>query len=492
MPDMLSFSASLARLDITIGDDDLVPGLPDHILNAVRAKGLLPEDGFPIFIEPDGAVDETLLRFLLDVLTEGVSSLRTVQGYAQDIRVLKRYLGEALGKGLLECTLDDFRQFKRRRTTGHDAVSGATWNRILAACERFYGWAHGRDLIDGKPFRYKGERLDQVQLARNTFAERRVDCGIKCVTLEEYEFFRDVGMRGLQPNGTLDNDFRGRFPLRNAAFSELLVTSGARLQEAAFTLTCELPRGTRLQDGLRLNVPLASALAKNGQRRNLPLSRRVLERFIEPYLREERELVIQRCGSKYASATLGRVPLDRVMVVESECGPGGTLMVSAGGRRLKLDRLGINDRRRIITTMANGNLAPLSLWVGEQGFCPTHSTWEKVFHEARCRCAGYGRNIDIHPHTLRHTFAVQMLSFLIKATIGTLVEFRREFHRNPTMVQKVMMDPMRELQKILGHRSLESTLVYLTYVTDATDLVDKAMTEWEQAFGGTRECEGLQ
>ncbi|MBC7906010.1 MAG: site-specific integrase [Rhodospirillaceae bacterium] len=174
MPDMLSFSAPLAQVNVTVGDDEPVPGLPNQTLNGLRAKGLLPEDGFPIFIEPDGSVDETLLRFLLDVRTEGVSSLKSIQGYAQDIRVLKRYLGEALGKGLLNCSLDDFRQFKRRRTTGDDAVSGATWNRILAACERFYGWAHERGLIGSKPFRYKGERIDQAPVARNTFAERRV------------------------------------------------------------------------------------------------------------------------------------------------------------------------------------------------------------------------------------------------------------------------------------------------------------------------------
>lgn len=492
MPDMLSFSAPLAQVNVTVGDDEPVPGLPYQTLNGLRAKGLLPEDGFPIFIEPDGSVDETLLRFLLDVRSEGVSSLKSIQGYAQDVRVLKRYLGEALGKGLLDCSLDDFRQFKRRRTTGDDAVSGATWNRILAACERFYGWAHERGLIGGKPFRYKGERIDRIPVARNTFAERRVDQGIKCVTLEDYEFFRDVGMRGLQPDGTLDSDFRGRFPLRNAAFAEFLVTSGARLQEAAFTLTCELPDRARLGDASRLSVPLASALAKNGQRRNLPLSRRVLGRFLAPYLPEERNLVIQRRGNKYASAASGNGALERVTVVENVCGPGGTLIVSGSGRRLKLDRLGIDDRRSIFTATADGHLVPMSLWVGEQGFCPTHSAWEKVFHEARRRCAKYGRNLDIHPHTLRHTFAVQMLSFLIKATIGTLVEFRREFHRNPTLVQKVMMDPMRELQKILGHRSIESTLVYLTYVTDATDLVDEAMAEWEQAFGGTQECERLQ
>lgn len=85
---MLSFSAPLAQLDVTVGDNESVPGLPCHTLNALRAKGLLPEDGFPIFIEPGGTVDETLLRFLLDVRTEGVSSLRSIRGYAQDVRVL--------------------------------------------------------------------------------------------------------------------------------------------------------------------------------------------------------------------------------------------------------------------------------------------------------------------------------------------------------------------------------------------------------------------
>lgn len=52
---------------------------------------------------------------------------------------------------------------------------------------------------------------------------------------------------------------------------------------------------------------------------------------------------------------------------------------------------------------------PLWLWLGENGMSLGRSTWRAVFRRANERCARFGLDFNVHPHTLRHTFAVPML-----------------------------------------------------------------------------------
>ncbi|MGE6057362.1 hypothetical protein ACQJ2V_28445, partial [Klebsiella variicola subsp. variicola] len=77
--------------------------------------------------------------------------------------------------------------------------------------------------------------------ARNDAYERvarRSD--VRFVTMDDYRIFREVGLRGLTPDGTERLGARDRNGLRNALFADLLVTTGLRLEEASGLLTAEL------------------------------------------------------------------------------------------------------------------------------------------------------------------------------------------------------------------------------------------------------------
>ncbi|MCH4554403.1 hypothetical protein MKW35_17415, partial [Aestuariibaculum sp. L182] len=63
--------------------------------------------------------------------------------------------------------------------------------------------------------------------ARNDAYERvarRSD--VRFVTMDDYRIFREVGLRGLTPDGTERPGARDRNGLRNALFADLLVTTG--------------------------------------------------------------------------------------------------------------------------------------------------------------------------------------------------------------------------------------------------------------------------
>src|SRR3546814_9027856 len=69
--------------------------------------------------------------------------------------------------------------------------------------------------------------------ARNDAYERvarRSD--VRFVTMDDYHIFREVGPRGLTPDGTERPGARDRNGLRNALFADLLVTTGLRLERS--------------------------------------------------------------------------------------------------------------------------------------------------------------------------------------------------------------------------------------------------------------------
>src|SRR3546814_21126937 len=70
--------------------------------------------------------------------------------------------------------------------------------------------------------------------ARNDAYERAAKrSDVRFVTMDDYRIFREVGLRGLTPDGAERPGARDRNGLRNALFADLLVTPGLRLEEAS-------------------------------------------------------------------------------------------------------------------------------------------------------------------------------------------------------------------------------------------------------------------
>src|SRR2546421_6885954 len=99
-------------------------------------------DGQPFVLGLDGSYDVGLNRFLRELPSWGVRSPRSVEAYAPDLLVFCRFLHDARGgKTIWDADARDLRAFKtaRRRIDGF-RVAASTWNRFLAALDKWAQW----------------------------------------------------------------------------------------------------------------------------------------------------------------------------------------------------------------------------------------------------------------------------------------------------------------------------------------------------------------
>lgn len=110
-------------------------------------------------------------------------------------------------------------------------------------------------------------------------------------------------------------------------------------------------------------------------------------------------------------------------------------------------------RSRLMQAVDGRAVEPLALWLGDDGLPLARSTWQSAFRRANRRCAGFDLPLEVHPHTLRHVFAVQMLGLLLRQTVRALgmPDGRR---LSQAQVKRLLIgNPMRKLQLLLGHSS---------------------------------------
>lgn len=411
----------------------------------------LIEPGMPIVRQDDGQPALHLNDFLRYVRTDGVS-LKTAAIYARDLIVFGRYLRQARGKSLLEATSADVGEYRILRLEGPSEyrLAGSSWRRASLAITRFYRWAADEDvqLLEKAPktlFRRDGAHALPT---------------VRFVDLAAYLAFR----ASLRDSGA-------RSALRNAAFAELLVSTGLRSQEANSLLLMEIPYSgeTRVAATRITMLRVPERITKGCKPRETPFPKRLAREYIDPYVREERAQAVER----WRGAGGHRLLQDPIIACRTNDG-----RISLPGRRgaIRPDRLTIPERRRLlIVPSADADLQfaePAVLWLTEDGAPCTLACWSSIF--ARANRAQPAAN-PITPHMLRHTFAVHWLTALVRLQVrGSEGEHPSSDRQMSVQYDKVSRDPLRVIQKWLGHASYITTQKYLTYVDDALEDIQNA------------------
>ena len=454
--------------------------LSEEVIAATESIGLI--DGVPFILGRDGSYDHDLNRFFRACPTMGVRSLNSLRAYARDIVVWLRFLAERRGgKSVWAADRDDIAAFHevRRLSAPPHRIAASSWNRAVAALDKLYRWAVEEKLIDRAPFTYRQvwtRALDgsAISAAANLARERSARNGdMRFVSLDRYLLFRDVGLRGRLPDGQEDPMWRGRNGERNALFAELLVTTGLRLQEASHLLTAELPSSVRGQGHRSLRFRLAAATAKGGKAREVRLPVRLLER-LRDYAEVERANALARWRER-RSWTL----IDAPMAVTGH----DRQSLHLDGSRISFDRFNPGERCRLLHEHSR---EPLALWLTEGGLPMPMASWQAVFRRASARCRSFGIGIEVTPHMLRHSFAVHMLTLLLREQIGWVLEERAG--RMSPSCRRLIGDPLLKLQRLMGHSRIESTYIYLDHLDDSQTLVDAAVEQWGLDVASVRDA----
>jgi site-specific recombinase XerD len=430
----------------------------------------------------DGAPYDPLLdRFLTDLPLNGVRSQHSLRSYAYDLLVWVRFLDEARAKTVWQATREDIDAYHvaRRHDDAANRISAASWNRAIAALDKLYRWAVEESVITQNPFTYRdvwrripSGRGRTITVTRNQAYERAAKrSDVKFITIEDYRRFRDVGLLGLSPDGDERPGARDRNGSRNALFADLLISTGLRLEEASSLLAIEIEEAIRASAGRDKQVAfrLPAALTKGDKSRTIRIPASLLAR-LRSYLEIERSNAIEkfktRDGVKRIKAAITTNLVDGKMVVAKKDGARAPM---------RLETVTPDERRRLVIYDSFGAaIEPAALWLSEVGLPIAPNSWEIAFTRASRRCQTAGLSYDVHPHQLRHSFAIHMLALLIRQRFG---EVSKDEELSGAAYRRLLGDPLQQVQRLLGHSSIATTYIYLDHLAGCQDTVDAAVEE---------------
>ena len=472
MPELYFTDLAALALPVTVNGTEVQ--LSEDEIAKAQDYGLV--EGMPFILGADGTYDHDLNRFFRSCPTIGVHSPNSWRAYAHDILIWMRFLSERRdGKSLWLADRTDIAAFHkaRRLSEPRHRITASSWNRSIAALDKFYGWAVEEKLIGQTPFKYsrswvRSTNGTSLGVSSNIAREKAArKSKTRFLSLDRYLAFRDVGLRGRLPDGKEDPTWRGRNGERNALFAELLVTTGLRLQEASSLLSVELPDPTDSGAHRLIAFGLASATGKGSKGREVRLPERLVKR-LHDYVLIERSICLSRLQQR------GTIERNARMLFAVDHDHKSIQLVEAKRtKKVRVDGLLPDERRRLVWSET---MNPVALWLTEGGLPMPMSAWQAVFARACERCRRLGIDIDVTPHVLRHTFAVHMLAMLLKEQAAWLREDRSNC-LHPSY-RHLIGDPLLKLQRLMGHSRIDSTYIYLDHLDENQLLTDNASVQW--------------
>jgi site-specific recombinase XerD len=409
-------------------------------------------DGTPFLIDPMGRYDSALNQYFQVWMS--AEPLNTQAAAAYDLKRFLAFLWDNRGgKTWREATPEDraaYKQWRRVDSSG-PRVETVTWDREVATVNQFYRWAVRQGYVAANPIlqresrsREPGRQSSDETPAESSHEGPRHD--MEWMPPATYRQWRDVGVRGFTVAGLPDRSFRGRYASRNATYSDLMIRTGLRLSEQTSLSLYDVPE---IVPGVLIaRTRLPRAIAKGPSARSVYIPASVLK-DVWDYVEMERADAVEQARERGIYERI-RDPL----VIEDRSRP----FVLMGGERQKVGKLNHDERRRLLIRTDNGGLEPAALWLNEYGLPSRPSGWQEAFKSANRRCARFRLRLRCHPHMLRHSFAVITLEQLWRGHIqelATMTPVQRQ------TFQMVFGDPLNWVRMRLGHRSIQTTQIYM-------------------------------
>lgn len=405
---------------------------------------------------------------------------KTLHEYAYIVRRFVHFL-ESRGRGLLDPTESDIQGYRVLRTQTQDKpVGDTTWAKEAQLLNQLYGWLVERGHLGHRPLR-------MTRKGGNPLAPRlQRGMDIRHMTLAQYRYFRDVGLGGQLPNSQVSPVFRGRAPLRNRAAADLALSTGMRPEEWSTVLLPELGAGRR-RPGEPIDFAV-QACAKYGRYREIYVPTAAVDAVDNFLLIERPELV----AASARSLARRRRELFVVDCVDHEA---GKLRGVLDGQRRTFTMSAMEPDLRRITMQENENgVEPLAVFIGHGGQMLGPSSWYRI------RCDAWER-MQVHAghpeapvlprrrwrwHDTRHTFALQLLSYLERQMDGHEPDAVARRRRHLAYLGgHIKHNPLLIVSRRLGHSSPASTYAYLEYTDDPMNVVDAAFSAWTVQEGDT-------
>ncbi|WP_218910050.1 site-specific integrase [Streptomyces sp. OK228] len=278
----------------------------------------------------------------------------------------------------------DFEEWRRWSPRNPRRISGSKWDRELSALARLYKWATAKRYVAANPVVMRevlGRHGEMVSVPAQRAKDAR-SSNVKWLTPRAYRLWRDVGLRGYTADGRRDPSFRGRNDDRNAAYSDLLFSSGMRLSEGGSLLTFEVPA---LEESMKrfFDGRLAKAATKSRRERTFYVAVEDL-RSVAAYERTTRRAVIRRAQARGVYEAM-----DDIWVLEKRSGRQRSILHfwDENGQSVQrpLSSLDVEDRQRLFVE-GDGGLEPLWLWLSQDGRPFQPHSWEAVYRAASERC----------------------------------------------------------------------------------------------------------
>lgn len=358
-------------------------------------------------------------------------------------------------------------------------LAPASWNLAVKTLSAFYAWAAAEGHAGAVPFSYMPQVITRpdgarVEITRNLATVRTGNAHATRKYLERpYTELLMNALAGNDPAGHRDLMFAGRQTGRNAAVIGLALASGLRVGEFTHLTVYEIPVLPPRRTRVPVPLVLAPPTTKGGKGRSSWIDYDALAR-VHDYIAFDRAAATD--GSRWQP----NVPLQ----IQDPTHDGAVI----DGTRRRWRSLTPAERLRLVAP--GGGSALLGVRGDGRPFVDWATVLDRTATRVRARHdPGFGH---VHPHMLRHSFAMHTLERLVRGYYQQAAKLVVDTGGDDALaLYLTKADPLLVLRDLLGHASVTTTQAYL-HLLDTQRIYRDAYASAvpHPAVDDTGECDG--